>query len=143
MFHISDGVHVDVASGLVYFNAASGEIGELHVGEALLRTVSKQAAQVSLTILASSVLQVTAQKGGINFRYREEYRLLPEGQTYRIYLDAPGDPQVDIGSIAGHATGIPGKVAYFIVGAAAGGGAAVAIHELVVSGNPPISRSRP
>jgi hypothetical protein len=69
---------------------------------------------------------------------------LPEGQTYRIYLDAPGDPQIDADPGAGKtATGIPGKVAYFIVGAAAGGDAAIAIHELAVSGNPPISPSKP
>ena len=142
VFHITDGVHVDLTAGSLHFNGASGEVAEMHVGEALLRTVSKQAAQARLTILAPNVLQVTAQKGGVNFSYREEFRYLPEGQTYRIYLDAPAEPQVDAVSGTGRA-GIAGKVAYFIMGGAVGGGAVWGIHEGVAAGNPPISPSRP
>ena len=141
VFHITGGVHVDLTAGSLHFNGASGEVAEMHVGDALLRTVSKLAAQARITILAPNVLQVTAQKGGVNFSYREEFRYLPEGQTYRINLDAPAEPQVD--AVSNARRGITGKVAYFIMGGAVGGGAVWGIHEGVAAGNPPISPSRP
>ena len=106
------------------------------------RPASKLATQASVALLAPKVLQVNVQKGGLNFSYRDEFRFLPEGQTYRIYLDAPAEPQVD--EVHAARTGISGKVAYFIVGAAmAGGGAAWGIHEALAAGNPPISPAKP
>jgi hypothetical protein len=141
MFHITDGVHVDVTAGSVYFNGAPGELGEMHVGDAFLRTATKEASQVRLILLAPNVLQVAAQKGGLNFSYRQEFRYLPEGMTYRIYLDAPAEPQMDAVNTA--RTGIPGKVAYFIMGGAAGGAAAWGIHEIIAGGNAPISPAKP
>jgi hypothetical protein len=142
IFHITNGIHVDLTYGSVHFNDASGEIAEVHVGEALLRTIGNHPAQGSVTVLADKVLQVAAEKGGLNFSYRQDFRFLPEGQTYRIYLDAPAEPQVDAID-GGSKPGVPGKVAYFIVGAAVGGGAVWGIHELLSSGNPPISPAKP
>jgi hypothetical protein len=142
VFHITDGIHVDVAAGSMYFNGSPGEVAEMHVGEAFLRTVGKEASQARLTILAPNVLQVTTQKGGLNFSYREEFRFLPEGMTYRIYLDAPAEPQMDAVDSAPK-SGISGKVAYFIVGGAAGGAAVLGIHTIVEAGNPPISPAAP
>lgn len=59
-------------------------------------------------------------RGNLDFSYREEFRSLPEGQTYPIYLDSPAEPQVAAGS-GGAKASITGKVAYFMVGAALGG----------------------
>jgi len=141
LFHITGGIHVDVETGSVYFNGAPGEVAEMHVGDAFLRTATKEASQVRLIILAPNVLQVTAQKGGLNFSYRQEFRYLPEGLTYRIYLDAPAEPQMD--AVDAAKAGIAGKVAYFIMGGAAAGAAAWGIHEIVAGGNPPISPAKP
>ena len=142
MYHITDGVHVDLDAGAVYFNSAAGEVGEVHVGDALIRTIAKQPAQAGVMIFAPKVLQVTAQKGGLNFSYHQEFRYLPEGQTYRIYLDAPAEPQIDAVDPPPSA-GIAGKVAYFILGAAAGGVAAWAVHGAVSGGDLPISPAKP
>ena len=141
MFHITDGIHVDVDTGSVYFNGAAGEVAEIHVGDAFLRTATKEASQVRLIILAPNVLQVTAQKGGLNFSYRQEFRYLPEGLTYRVYLDAPAEPQMD--AVDTPKVGIAGKVAYFIMGGATAGAAVWGIHEIVAEGNPPISPAKP
>ena len=143
VYRIDDGVHVDLESGSVYFHGAMGEAAEMHVGEALLRTVGQPEAQAGVSLVGPKILQVTAQKGGVNFSYREEFRFLPEGQTYRIYLDAPGEPQT--GSTTGAAkTGTGTKVAYFIVGAAVAGGLAAGIHAAVAGGgSAPISPYKP
>jgi hypothetical protein len=66
---------------------------------------------------------------------------LPDGQTYRIYLDAPAEPQVD--EIAGSQKPIVGKVAYFILGGAGGGGAAWGIQAIVNAQSLPISPAKP
>ena len=140
IFHITDGIHVDLTRGAVYFTSGLAEAAEIHIGEALMRTVGKPFAQASVTLLLPSVLKATAPKGGVDFTYREEYRYLRQGQTYRIHLDAPDDPQVQ--AIAS-SQGRKRKVAYFIVGAGAAGGAAWGLHERVAVGNPPIGPAKP
>jgi hypothetical protein len=57
---------VDLTRGAVYFTGGLAEVAEIHVGEALMRTVGKPFAQASVTLLLPSVLQVTALKGGVD-----------------------------------------------------------------------------
>jgi hypothetical protein len=142
LIRIDSGVHVDMSAGSLHFSGAENEVMEVHVAEALLRPESNQPTQALVTILAPKVLQITARHGGLNFTYRQEFQNLPEGETYRIYLDAPAEPQ----SAAGTGTQKAGnarKVAYYIVGAGLGGVAAWGIHEAVASGNAPISPVKP
>lgn len=115
VFRVTGGIHIDLTAGSVHCSGAKGEVLEVHVAEALLRVGSNQATEAVITLLAPKVLQVTARKGGLNFTYRDEFRFLPEGETYRIYLDAPSEPQEVEGVAAGKAS-LAGKVAYFIVG---------------------------
>lgn len=142
---ISGGMHVDLSSGSVSFSTAEKEVMEVHAEEAMLRPESNHPTQAVITILAPKVLQITARKGGLDFTYREEFRNLPEGETYRIYMDAPAEPQGAEGAgaqKAGRAT----KVTYFIIGAGVAGAAATAswfIYRALESGNAPISPAKP
>jgi hypothetical protein len=63
IFHITDGIHVDLTRGDVYFTGGLAEAAEIHVGEALMRTVGQPLSQVSVTLLLPSGLQITAIKG--------------------------------------------------------------------------------
>jgi hypothetical protein len=112
------------------------------VEEAILRQASRQATQASATILAPKALQITAERGNLNFIYHDEFRLLPEGQTYRLYLDSPSEPRdaTSVGSWKSHSSK---RVAYFIVGAGVAGVAAWTIHDALRSSNPPISPAKP
>jgi hypothetical protein len=78
----------------------------------------------------------------LNFSYCREFRNLPEGKTYRIYLDASAEPQGAAGAGMQKA-GIASKVAYFIVGAGVAGGTIWGIHEATAAGNGPISPAKP
>ncbi len=142
LYPISGGMHVDMSAGSLYFSGAENEAIEVHVAEALLRPESNQPTQAVITILAPKVLQVTARHGGLNFTYRQEFRNLPEGETYRIYLDAPAEAQVAAG-IGSQKAGVAGKVAYFIMGAGAGGVTGWGLHAAGTSGNGPISPAKP
>ena len=148
---ITRGAHVDLSTGSIYFSATENSRVELHFGEALLRPESKLGAQAEVTVLSPTVLQVVVKRGDLGFTYRDEFQLLPAGQTYRIYLEAPAEPQGLAGAGAGttKAAGAAQnsahlhKVAYFIIGGTATGLTAWGIHELVVSGNAPESPAKP
>jgi hypothetical protein len=137
------GVHVDMKEGAVYFSSAENEIVEVHTAEAMARPASTQPTQASVVLLEPKVLQITAERCTLHFSYRDEQRNLPEGQTYRVYLDSD-DGQPPAGGGAPTA-GPTGKPIYFIVGAgvAAAAGAALGIDHALQSGNPPISPAKP
>ena len=139
---ISGGTHVDMQAGSFYFSAAENEMVEVHAEEALLRPTSNQPTQAQVTILAPKVLQIAARHGALDFSYREEFRNLPEGQTYRIYLDSPAEPQI-VTSAGAQRAGTATKVTYFIVGTGAAGTTVWGVHQIVASGNNPISPARP
>ena len=90
---IEGGAHVDLNAGTVAFRSPENVIVEIHAEGAFLRPEKNQLTQAEVTILSPRVLQIRAQRGDLAFRYREEFQVLPEGATYRIYLDSPGEPQ--------------------------------------------------
>jgi len=142
---ISSGMHIDLSTGSVSFSTAEKERIEVHAEEAMLRPESALPTEAVVTILAPKVLQITARKGGLDFSYREEFRNLPQGETYRIYLDAPAEPQGAEGVGAQKAGGAT-KVTYFIFGAGVAGAAGTAswfTYRALESGSAPISPAKP
>src|ERR1700740_52450 len=139
---ISGGLHVDLSAGSLYFSAAENEAVEVDAEEAMIRPENSQPTQATVTILSPKVLQVSARHGGLSFSYRAEFRNLPAGETYRIYLDAPAGPSVASEAALGKAGGAS-KVNYFIVGAGVGGVGAWGIHAATSSGDVPISPAKP
>jgi hypothetical protein len=136
-----DVLHVDMTCGMVRFSAAENEPLEVHTGDVLVRPATSQPTQGAIVILAPKVLQITAEHGSLSFRFHQEYRQLPEGQTYRVYLDTPGEPEDETVPVA--AGRKRNLVAFFIVGAGAGGLTAWGIGEAIRTRNPPISPARP
>jgi hypothetical protein len=142
LISIDGGMHVDMSAGSMHFAAAENEVVEVHAGDALVRPASRQPTQGLVTMLGPKVLQITAEHGGLNFSYHEEFRNLPEGQTYRIYLDTPAEP-ADGANVGAEKASIPTKVTYFIVGAGVAGVAAWGIHDALRPGSLPISPAKP
>jgi hypothetical protein len=142
LISVGGALHVDLSAGSVHFSAAENESVEVHTRDVLVQPASNQATQGSITILAPKVLQIKTEHGSLNFTYHQEFRNLPEGQTYRIYLDSPDGSRE--GSVDGaQKADRPNKVAYFIVGAGAVGFAAWGIHDALRAGNPPTSPAKP
>ncbi len=139
---IAVGLHVDVSRGSVYFSTGAKQMMEVHAEDALVWPSGTLPAQGSVTILAPNILQIAASHGDLNFSYRDEFRRLPEGQTYRIYLDPSGDAQS--ASASGAPARVPGtKLAIFIVAAGVAGAAGWGIHQELRSGNQAISPAKP
>jgi hypothetical protein len=84
------GVHVDMDAGSIHFSSAQDELIEVHAAEVPVRPASAQPTQALLALRAPKVLQITAEHGALHFSYGDEKRNLPEGQTYRVYLDTDG-----------------------------------------------------
>jgi len=139
---IDGGAHVDLTAGTVSFGSPENAIVEIHADEAFLRPEKNRLTQAEVTILGPSVLQIRAQRGDLAFRYREEFQVLPEGATYRIYLDSPAEPQGTGGSGAQKSHRLR-KVSYFVVTAAGGVLAGWGIDELRRSGGGMESPAKP
>lgn len=139
---VSRGVHIDLSSGTVRFAANETQIVEVHAEDATIRSQDGRVSDATITILQPKVLQIEARRGSLDFTYRREFRMLPEGQVYRIYLDTPDRP--DSEASAGGQIGAAGsKVAYYIVGAGAAGGIAWVTYAAIHGGNPPLSPTKP
>jgi hypothetical protein len=136
------GAHVDLHAGTVAFLSPENGIVEVHAEEAFLRPEKNQLTQAEVTILRAKVLQVRVRRGDLAFRYREEFQVLPEGETYRIYLDPPAEPQNTAITGAQKSSRLL-KVSYFLVGAAGGGLTAWGSNEFVHSGALPVSPAKP
>jgi hypothetical protein len=143
LHRIESGLHVDMTSGTLFFSSPEHGSVEVHAEGALLRPEKSEPTQMELTILRPKVMQISARHGNLVFTYRQEYQVLLDGDTYRIYLDASPEPQNAAGA-GGEAASHAGKTAFFIVaGAAATGVAAWGIHEAVTSGNGIESPAKP
>lgn len=141
-----DGAHLDLDAGLVYVWSAESNPLEVHVEGALLRAHGSHQMQAQILMFAPKILQITTQQGSVDFSYGKEFRVLPEGQTYRIYLAAEDDPRrvPEPGTDArksGMSTGA--KVAYFILAGAGTGLAVWGIHDLIHSNNGVESPAKP
>jgi hypothetical protein len=141
-----DVAHVDLDAGSVYLWSAESNPLEVHVEGALLRAHGKGNVQSQIRIFAPKILEVTTRQGSVDFLYGKEFRVLPEGQTYRIYLESEDDPRG--APEPGEDTRKPGmstgtKVAYFILGSAGVGLSAWGIHDLIQSNNGVESPAKP
>ena len=141
-----DGAHVDLDAGSVYVWSAESNPLEVHVEGALMRPHGSHQVQAQVLMFAPRILQITARQGSVDFSYGKEFRVLPEGQTYRIYLESEDDPRnpADAGDDtqkAGMSTGT--KVAYFILAGVGTGLVAWGIHDLIQSHNGVESPAKP
>jgi hypothetical protein len=141
-----DGVHLDLDTGSVYLWSAESNPLEVHVEGATLRAHGKGNMQSQIRVFEPKILEVTTRVGSVDFSYGKEFRVLPEGQTYRIYLESVDDPRgaPEPGTVTrkpGMSTGT--KVAYFILAGAGAGLAAWGIHDLIQSNNGVESPAKP
>jgi hypothetical protein len=141
-----DGAHIDLDAGSIYIWSAESNPLEVHAEGAILRPHGGHHLQAHVLIFAPKVLQITTRQGSVDFLYGKEFRALPEGQTYRIYLESENDPRTgtdaaDDTQKAGLSTGT--KVAYFILAGVGAGLAAWGIHDLIQSHNGVESPAKP
>ena len=146
-----DGAHVDLISGTVFLSSSEKNPLEVHAEEVMLWPHTNQVTQVQINIFAPKILQVSTRAGSLDIAYHGDSRILPAGQTYRIYLESEAEPQGPAGAGSGHEddkTQNGGmsrgtKMTFFILGAAGAGAAAWGLHDIIESHNGVESPVRP
>jgi hypothetical protein len=141
-----DGAHVDLDEGSVYLWSAESNPLEVRVEGAQVRPHGVHQVQAQILMLAPKILQITTRQGSLDFSYGKEFRVLPEGQTYRIYLESADDPRGTSGEEKQQKKPLvppKAKVAYFILGGTVAGLAAWRIHDLIQSNNVAESPAKP
>jgi len=86
-----DGAHVDLDAGAVYlWSARAIRWRCTWKAHWCVRTGSQ--VQVQILMFAPKICRSLCA-WSVDFSYGKEFRVLPEGQTYRIYLEMEEDPQ--------------------------------------------------
>ena len=132
LHRIEHGSHADLDAGSIYFSAGENTAVEVHALGAIVKPANNVPSQAEVMIWKPGVLQITAKHGDLAFLYRQEFQVLPEGDTYRIYLGDDSDPGAVAGGGGGKIWGA-NKIGYFIVGGAVAGVTAWRIHDIIDS----------
>lgn len=150
---IGEGAHVDLLAGAVFVTSMEKNLLEVHVADAMLRPHGQQITEARILIYAPKVLQITTRLGSLDFSYHGDFRVLPEGQTFRIYLDSDAAPEAQGPAGAGSGnTGTPQnsgsmstgtKVAFYILAGVGTGLAAWGIVDVIQSNNSIESPAKP
>ncbi len=160
LHRLAPGVHIDLERGAIFCNAAPNDPLEVHARDAFFTRLKPQPLVAEFQILDRNLLQVSAITGDLAVSYRGEAHVIPQGQTYRIYLDSDDPPQSASGSGASantspsgapvnsgsHVPAIFSKVSFYVVTGVAAGAAAWGIHQLTESSsspNAPVSPYKP
>ena len=133
------GAHVDLESGSRFFSSPEKSEVEVHLEDALLRSEGG-ITQAQIRIVGNKLLEVTTRRGVLDFSYREEFQVLPEGKTFRIELDSSAvPPRAEAGNASNKTEPPParhGKVAYYILGTAGVGAAIYGLFQLLEPESP-------
>ena len=148
-----NGAHVDLAAGSVFVSSSRKNPLEVHAEDAWVQPHVDQDVQARVILYSPKVLQITTRVGSLNFSYHGEFRVLPEGQTYRIYLESDAAPEAQgpagagSGSTSGPAqkagAAMGTKVAYFILAGVGTGLVAWGIVDLIHSNDTIESPAKP
>jgi len=142
LVRIAGGMHADLDAGTIRFSCGERQVVEVHAEEALIRSQNAKPTDGAVTILSPKLLQIDARRGNLDFSYRQTFRTLPEGQIYRIDLDAP-DRSESEASVGAQPGGLARQVTYYILATGAGGATGWLTYQAVHSGNTPISPAKP
>jgi hypothetical protein len=133
LHRIEHGSHADLDAGSVYFSTGENVAVEVHALGAIVRPANTVSSQAEVTIWKPRVLQISAKRGDLAFTYRQEFQLLPEGDTYRIFLGGDDSDAEAVTGGGGSKIWGANKIGYFIVGGAVAGVAGWGIHDIISS----------
>jgi hypothetical protein len=94
----SDGIILaELASGTLVFSAAP--IGRIAVGanEAIVQPAANAATIAHVRVVNPKELRIYAQRGALEFFYHGESETIPEGKSYRVFLD-PSEAELSAAS---------------------------------------------
>jgi hypothetical protein len=133
LHRLEHGSHADLHAGSVYFSVGENVDVQIHAHGAIVKPANAVPTQAEVMIWMPRALQITAKRGDLAFTYQQEFQVLPEGATYRIYLGEDDGRKEIAADGGGSRIWGASKIGYFIVGGAVAGVASWRIHDIINS----------
>jgi len=145
LYSAPGGTRAQLTGGTLVFSSARASAMDVEIAQAHIRPASDQPTVAQISAVSARVLEVRTKRNALEFSYKGETELIPEGSSYRIVLD-PTDEEASAASAAspafpdqkGPRQGRKRRKAFIIfwtsVGAIVGG---VIIHEVLESPDKP------
>lgn len=83
----SGGAIASLASGRIVFSSAKAAAMDIEFAQAHIRPASDQPTVAQISAVGPRELEVRAQRAALQFSYKGETDVIPEGTSYRILLD--------------------------------------------------------
>jgi len=140
----SGGTLAQLVAGTLVFSSAKVDAMDVEVAQAHIRPASDQPTVAQISVAGPKEIDIRATRGSLQFLYKGESKIIPEGSAYRFVLDPPEDMAFPAeASRAFPDQGVPKKQGrpnrkflYFIIGAA-GVVTYIAIDEALESPSKP------
>jgi hypothetical protein len=81
------GTLVQLTAGTLVFSSAKSSAMEVEVSQARIRAAADMATVAQISSVSPRVIEVRAKRGALQFAYRGESQLVPEGVSCRFILD--------------------------------------------------------
>jgi len=138
----SGGTLAQLVAGTLVFSSAKIDAMDVEVAQAHIRPASDQPTVAQISVIGPKEIDIRATRGSLQFSYKGEFKIIPQGSAYRFVLDPPEDALFPA-SRAFPDQGPPTnpahpnkKFLYFIIGAA-GVATYIAIDEALESPSKP------
>ena len=94
---VEDGVpEADLTPGNVIFSTANAKAFVLHASKAVFRPRDDAPTVGSVTLLNPKELLVRCSRGALIIAVEDDVRIIPEGNAYRVELDANAPPAYEV-----------------------------------------------
>jgi hypothetical protein len=129
---------VELDAGSLVFSSAKPPAIAVRANAAWIRCAATFPVAAQISIVNAKELRILARRGALQFAYKGESSLIPEGVAYRVLLDPDDDPaNASASGPTGQKPGNPGKpfLLIAIVAAAAAAAAAAAFSSIIQTPN--------
>jgi len=87
----SGGTLAQLVAGTLVFSSAKVDAMDVEVAEAHIRPASDQPTVAQISVSGPKQIDIRATRGSLQFLYKGESKIIPEGSAYRFVLDPPED----------------------------------------------------
>lgn len=124
------GVAADLISGTLVFSTAGASSVVVRANGATIRTADDAPMIAHVRVVGPNELRIFAQRGALDFSYREEQEQITEGACYRVLLNAGEEDPANSGAAGAHGKNFAlAHKAFVFIAIGIGASAAAAVEK--------------